>query len=142
RRQRARRRTVLVILIILLLGLLTGYGAWYFAVGRYHQVPNLSGQAQSVAVQELRNDGFTVNPVVDTAYSETAPSGIVVGTHPGAGTHLLSGTSIQLVVSKGAERYTVPSLAGRSYAQAQQAFAGLPVRLDRVDTADGTGKIA
>jgi serine/threonine-protein kinase len=141
RRQRARRRSVLVILLILLLGLLTGYGAWYFAVGRYHQVPNLSGQAQSLAVQELRSDGFTVNPVVDTAYSETAPSGIVVGTHPDAGTHLLGGKSVQLVISKGAERFTVPSVAGRGYDQAQQAFAALPVRLNRQDAADGTGKI-
>jgi serine/threonine-protein kinase len=141
RRQRARRRTVLVILIILLLGLLTGYGAWYFAVGRYHQVPNLSGQAQSLAVQELRSDGFTVNPVMDSAFSETAPTGIVVGTHPDAGTHLLGGKSVQLVISKGAERFTVPSVAGRGYGQAQQAFAGIPVRLNRVDAADPTGKI-
>jgi beta-lactam-binding protein with PASTA domain len=90
----------------------------------------------------LRTDGFTVNPVVDTAYSETAPSGIVVGTHPEAGTHLLGGKSVQLVISKGAERFTVPPVAGRSYSQAQEAFAGMPVRLRRVDTSDGTGKIA
>src|SRR6185437_5532934 len=112
-----------------------------FAVGRYHQVPNLSGQAQSVAVQELRNDGFTVNPVVDTAFSETAASGIVVGTHPGAGSHLLGGKSVQLVISKGAERFTVPSVAGRPYSQAEQAFSAIPVRLNRVDAADPTGKI-
>jgi len=141
RRQRARRRTVLVILIILLLGLLTGYGAWYFAVGRYHQVPNLSGQAQSLAIQELRSDGFTVNPVMDTAFSETTPTGIVVGTHPGAGTHLLGGKSVQLVISKGAERFTVPSVAGRKYSDAQQAFSAIPVQLNRVDAADPTGKI-
>jgi eukaryotic-like serine/threonine-protein kinase len=141
KRQRARRRSALVILIVLLLGLLTGYGAWYLAVGRYHSVPDLAGQAQAQAMQELRHDGFTVNPVLDTAFSETLASGVVVGTHPGAGTHLLGGAKIQLVISKGAERYTVPSVAGRSYGQAQQAFAGMPVRLNRVNTADGTGKI-
>ena len=45
-----------------LLGLLTGWGAWYLTVGRYHQVPNVSGQSQSAAVSVLRKDGFTVNP--------------------------------------------------------------------------------
>ncbi|MGI8664977.1 MAG: PASTA domain-containing protein, partial [Jatrophihabitans sp.] len=142
RRQRARRRTVLVLLAILLLGLLTGYGAWYLAVGRYHQVPNVSGQAQAAAVRLLRGDGFAVNPVADQAFSESVPSGAVVSTHPGAGAHLLSGKSVQLVVSKGAERYQVPAVAGKSYPQAQQAFASIPVRLNRSDITDDSGKFA
>src|SRR6185437_12535149 len=75
------------------------------------------------------------------AFSETTPTGIVVGTHPGAGTHLLGGKSVQLVISKGAERFTVPSVAGRKYSDAQQAFSAIPVQLNRVDAADPTGKI-
>ncbi|MEO6700177.1 MAG: Stk1 family PASTA domain-containing Ser/Thr kinase [Jatrophihabitantaceae bacterium] len=142
RQQRARRRTLLVMLIILLLGLLTGYGAWYLAVGRYHQVPNVSGQAESAAIQQLRSDGFQINPVVDRAYSESAPTGLVVGTHPAAGAHLLGGRSVQLVISKGAERYLIPQVNGKSYDQAQQAFAGMPIQLNRKDVADPTGKVA
>ncbi|MDQ2838119.1 MAG: PASTA domain-containing protein, partial [Actinomycetota bacterium] len=141
RRQRARRRTVLVMLIILLLGLLTGYGAWYLAVGRYHQVPAVSGQAQSAATQLLRRDGFAVNPVLDQAYSETVPVGAVLGTHPDAGAHLLDGKLVQLVVSKGPERYSVPAVVGLTYNQAQQAFSGMPVQLKRTDAADSSGQV-
>lgn len=142
RRRRARRRTFIVVLIIVLLGLLTGYGAWYVAVGRYHQVPNLIGQSQSVATRQLRTAGFQVAAAVDQQFSENAPTGAVIGTHPGAGSHLLGGKAVQLVLSKGAERFTVPAVAGQSYAQAQQAFAAMPLRLKRADTADPTGNIA
>ncbi len=142
KRQRARRRAALWAVLVLLLGLLTGWGAWYLTVGRYHQVPNVAGQSQSVAVNMLRTHGFTVNSAVLQAFSETVPAGRVVRSDPGAGSHLLGGKPVELVLSKGAERFTVPDVAGKPYAAAQQAFAGLPVVLSRKDLADGTGKVA
>ncbi|MEO7262132.1 MAG: Stk1 family PASTA domain-containing Ser/Thr kinase [Jatrophihabitantaceae bacterium] len=142
RRRRSRRRAAVVVAIVLLLGLLTGYGAWYLAVGRYHQVPDVAGASRATAVQQLRGAGFTVDPTVDRAFSETAAAGTVLGTHPDAGSHLLGGRSVRLVISEGAERFTVPQVAGRDYAAARQAFAEIPVRLVRRDAADDTGKIA
>jgi serine/threonine-protein kinase len=142
RRRRSRRRAAIVVAIILLLGLLTGYGAWYLAVGRYHAVPDVAGDSRATAVQELRSAGFSVDSAVDQAYSETAAAGSVLGSSPDAGSHLLSGHSVRLVISRGPERFVVPQVAGRGYAEAEQAFAALPVRLVRRDTADPTGKIA
>jgi len=141
RRQRARRRTVLVVALIVLLGLLTGWGAWYLAVGRYHSVPNVAGQRQSAAVQLLRHDGFSVSPAVVQDFSESVPAGLVLGSRPSAGTHLLGGKPVQLVISRGAERFIVPALAGKPFTAAQQALGQLPVRLKQANTADGTGKI-
>jgi len=142
KRQRARRRSIIAIVLVALLGLLTAWAAWYFAVGRYHEVPSVSGQAEAAATQLLRRDGFTVNGQVDQAFSETVAAGTVLGTHPGAGSHLLGGKRVQLVISKGPERFTVPSVAGQSYAAAKAAFGSMPVQLDRQDAADGTGKVA
>jgi serine/threonine protein kinase/beta-lactam-binding protein with PASTA domain len=139
-RQRARRRTTIAVIIILLLGLLTGYGAWYIAVGRYHQVPNLVGQSRSAATSQLVSGGFSVNPVVDQQFSETVAAGFVINTRPGPHAHVLKGKSVQLVVSKGPERFKVPAVAGDTYAQAQRAFTTMPIQLVRSDTADNTGK--
>jgi serine/threonine-protein kinase len=141
RRRRSRRRTAVVVLIVLLLGLLTGYGAWYLAVGRYHQVPNVAGESRATAVQHLRAAGFTVDSVIDQAFSETVPAGAVLGSDPDAGSNLLDGRSVRLVISQGPERFVVPQVAGRDYAQAQQTFATIPVRLIRRNTADETGKL-
>jgi serine/threonine-protein kinase len=131
-----------VVTIILLLGLLTGSGAWYLAVGRYHQVPDVAGTSRATAVDELRRAGFSVDSAVDQAYSETTAAGTVLGSRPDAGSHLLSGHSVRLVISRGAERFVVPQVAGRSYPEAEQAFAGIPVQLVRRSTADPTGTIA
>ncbi len=142
RRRRSRRRTLLVVALVLLLGLLTGYAAWYLAVGRYSRVPQVTGSSRATAVNLLRGAGFEVDPAVEQAYSETTAAGLVLASHPDAGSHVLSGHSIQLVISRGPERFVVPQVAGQDYTAAEQAFAGMPVRLVRRNTADDTGKIA
>jgi eukaryotic-like serine/threonine-protein kinase len=142
KQQRARRRALAWLIVVLLLGLLTGWGTWYLTVGRYHQVPNVGGQSQSAAIQLLRKDGFTVTSAVAQDFSETVPAGRVLRSEPAAGAHLLGGKPVELVLSEGPERFIVPTVAGQPYAAAQQAFGDLPVRLDRKDVADGTGKIA
>ncbi|MFL6161235.1 MAG: Stk1 family PASTA domain-containing Ser/Thr kinase [Jatrophihabitantaceae bacterium] len=141
KRQQARRRAAAWLILVLLLGLLTGWGAWYLTVGRYHQVPNVAGQSQSAAISLLRNDGFTVSSAIQQDYSETVPVGRVLRSDPAAGSHLLGGKPVRLVLSRGAERFTVPRVAGQPFETAQRAFADLPVRLDRRDVADGTGKV-
>jgi len=141
RRRRSRRRVAVVVAIVLLLGLMTGYGAWYLAVGRYTAVPDVAGSSRATAVATLRDAGFSVDSVVDQEFSETVAAGAVLGSRPDAGSHLLSGHTVRLVISRGAERFVVPSVAGRQYAEAEQAFAGMPVRLVRRNTADPTGKI-
>ena len=141
RRRRSRRRVALVVAVILLLGLMTGYGAWYLAVGRYTEVPDVAGASRATAVAALRSAGFSVDSAVDQEFSETVAAGVVLGSRPDAGSHVLSGHSVRLVISSGAERFVVPQVAGRPYAEAEQAFAGVPVRLVRRNTADPTGKV-
>jgi serine/threonine protein kinase/beta-lactam-binding protein with PASTA domain len=140
RRTLARRRAAIVVLIVLLLGLLTGYGAWWLAVGRYHEVPNLTGQSESLATKRLVDGGFKVQPVVEQRFSETVVTGTLITTDPGPGSHLLSGKSVKLVVSKGAERYKVPTATG-SFDQASQALKAIPVQIARKDVTDDTGKV-
>jgi serine/threonine-protein kinase len=141
RRRRSRRRTILVIVLVLVLGLLTGYGAWWFTVGRYRDVPNVSGMSQTAATTALRQQGFTVAASVEQQYSETVPVGTIIATDPRAGRHLLQGKQIALVLSRGPERFTIPAVTGKTYDQASAAFAALPLRLVQSDAPDGTGKI-
>jgi serine/threonine-protein kinase len=139
RKVRARRRTTVVVVVVLLLGALTGYGAWWFAVGRYHQVPNTGGMSQSAATKRLVDAGFTVNPTVARQYSENA-AGTVLATDPGAGSHVLNGKVITLIVSRGADRFTVPAVSG-TFQQAQRALQSIPeVRVVQSLIADETGK--
>jgi beta-lactam-binding protein with PASTA domain/serine/threonine protein kinase len=141
RKARARRRATIVVLIILLLGALTGYGAWWLAVGRYHTVPQLSGLSQAAATKQLTDRGFSVNRAVRPEFSELA-AGTVVGTDPSAGSHLLSGKSVILIVSKGPKLYPVPPVSG-TFDQARQTLQSIPeVQVSQQAKADDSGKIA
>lgn len=142
RRQRARRRTTIWVLIVLLLGVLTGYGAWWLVVGRYDKVPDVVGQSQSAATQQLNATGFQVSPAVGHQYDETVASGRIITTRPGPNAHILKGKTVQLVISRGPERYAVPAVANLTYAAAQQKFSALPVTLSSDKEYDPTGKIA
>jgi serine/threonine protein kinase/beta-lactam-binding protein with PASTA domain len=142
RKARARRRAAIVVLIILLLGALTGYGAWWLAVGRYHEVPQLSGLSQAAATKRLSDGGFSVSSAVNRQFSETVAAGTVLGTDPSAGSHLLSGKSVTLIVSKGQERYKVPAVSG-TFDQARQTLQTIPeVQVTQQLKADDTGNIA
>ncbi|MCW2524050.1 MAG: spk [Frankiales bacterium] len=140
RRRRARRRTILVVLLIVLLGIGAGTGAWWFIVGRYNQVPSVSGMAASAASTQLKADGFKLAATSPREFSETVADGQVIKTNPGAHDRVLKGKTIQLVVSKGKERFTIPDVIGQPSAQARAALAALPITPVTVLDFDPTGK--
>ncbi|MCW2539499.1 MAG: spk [Frankiales bacterium] len=142
RRQRARRRATIWVLIVLLLGILTGYGAWWLVVGRYDKVPDVVGQSQSAATRQLTETGFGVSAAVAQQYDETVASGRIITTRPGPNAHILKGKMVQLVISRGPERFAVPTVANLTYAAAVQKFRALPVTLTTDKEYDPSGKIA
>jgi serine/threonine protein kinase/beta-lactam-binding protein with PASTA domain len=138
RRKRGRRRGLIIVIVVLLLGLATGAGAWYFVAGRYERVSNVVGQPQGLAVQALNSQGLKVDPTVRKQFSETVAAGDVISTSPGASSRVLHGRIVELVVSQGQERFTLPSVAKKTFAQAKQALTSSPVTVTESDTADDT----
>ncbi|MGN6502060.1 MAG: PASTA domain-containing protein, partial [Pseudolysinimonas sp.] len=146
-RMRRRRRNLIVLLVVLLLAVGAGYGGWWFASGRYGRVPNVTGQAQSDAIQHLRDAGYQVSSSVTRAFSENVPSGDVISTDPSVGSRVTKGRTISLTVSKGQERFTLPSVAGTTVDAARaQLTAKVPeVVLETGQTSSETvpkGKVA
>ncbi|MDT4937363.1 MAG: eukaryotic-like serine/threonine-protein kinase [Pseudonocardiales bacterium] len=128
-RARRRRRAFITFVAVVLLGLVAGYSGWWFASGRYAHVPNVIGSTQSSATKDLRDAGYQVSGTVRRAFSEDIPSGSVVETDPSVGDRVPKGHTITLIVSKGPERFTLPSVAGDTEAQARQALAKLPIQV-------------
>ena len=75
-------------------------------------VPNVVGQTRSAATTTLNNAGFYVT--VETQYSTTVAEGLVISQSPSAGEKLKENGTVNLVVSKGAETSSVPSVVGQS----------------------------
>jgi serine/threonine-protein kinase len=92
-------------------------------------VPQVSGTPEA-ATAALGALGLTAATVQD--YSETVPSGQLIGTDPPAGTQVPKGTPVNVVVSVGRRPVPVPDVVGMSASDASDALeaAGLVVRTD------------
>lgn len=86
------------------------------------QVRDVSGMAESDADNALKEQGFTERTMT-SEYSDTVEAGLVIRTEPGANEKVTVDTKITIVVSKGAEKKTVPKIVGMTKENASQALA-------------------
>ncbi len=97
------------------------------------KVPVLVGTQRSVAVQQIRGDGFA--PGVEEEES-AKPVGEVIRQTPSAGTELPAGSSVSIVVSKGVKQTKVPNAIGKERREAVEALraAGLEPTVQEEET--------
>lgn len=124
KRQRRGRRSLVLIVVLCLLA---GVGAWYLLAGRFTATPDFTNLTQEQAQTLAAQKGFTLG--FDADYSETVPKGQVVRTDPAKGARVMIGGTIVAFLSKGPERYPVPSLVGRTVADAEAALAEVHLTL-------------
>ena len=89
-------------------------------------VPDVEGKTVSKATEMLQDAGFKVGKQTET-YSENVDKGLVVGTNPEGGKRAPKGSTVDILVSQGAEEATVPDLSDMTAQEAQEALkkAGL-----------------
>ncbi|MGI8458694.1 MAG: PASTA domain-containing protein [Propionibacteriaceae bacterium] len=120
-RQRTRRiRGLIVLIVVLILTAVATLGGWYLAAGRFTSAPALTGLDQQQATQAARAAGVGVR--FEPTWSETVAAGTVIDTVPEAGAKMLADGQVAAIVSKGPERYAVPTLVGLSQQQAMSAL--------------------
>jgi len=129
---RRRRRGLLVGLIVLLLALAASGGGWYLGAGRFTHAPAVLALAQADAERDLLAAGLTV--ALDPArFDETLPAGQVLDQSPAPGGRLRKGGQVDLVLSKGPDRRTVPaSVTGATQDVATRALQEVGLRVGDV----------
>lgn len=145
-RRRRRRRIWILVGIAILIGLLVG-----FALTRdtTTDVPNVTGNQLNVAIALLQQDGFEVGDV--KRVEREAPAGEVLEQDPAASppadeasldcsflSFFCSKPQVMLTVSAGPGSAKVPSTAGLSQAEAEEAVeaAGFDPKLEPVNSKD------
>ncbi len=123
RRPRRSRRGPLLLVLALLLAATAGLGAWWFGWARYTSTPGVLGLGRAAAVQKIEAAGLDAE-LGPRAFSETVPAGRVVDTDPDAGSRILDGGTVTVVLSLGKERYDVPKTRGLTEDEAQDAITG------------------
>ena len=121
RQVRRRRRGIVTLIAVLVATALLGAGSWYWFSGRFTTTPDFANLTQAQAEQLAATNGLAVS--LGSDYSETVPAGQVISSDPGPGEQILRGGTVAVVISKGPERYPVPSLVGRTVDDARLALA-------------------
>jgi len=99
--------------------------------GARDTVPNVVGDTEAAAKTAITGAGLTVGAVT-TQFSNTVPTGNVIGQNPSAGALLNPGRPVDLVVS--VERDAVPNVVGDTQAAATTAITGAGLVVGTVST--------
>ncbi|MGL5909343.1 MAG: PASTA domain-containing protein, partial [Phycicoccus sp.] len=137
---RRRRRLWAAVLASAALAAVT---AWFFVLGpgAAATVPPVAGLTEAAAIDDVRAAHLDATVVED--FSEDAAAGQVLRVQPGPGTTVRRGSDVELIVSKGPERYLVPELLGTSLAEARTRLGQSNLAVGKVterfddDVADG-----
>lgn len=87
-------------------------------------VPDLAGKSQDDVKKALTEAGLSLGAITD-AYSEDVPQGQVISQSVASGTSVPHDTAVDVVLSKGREPLTVPSLGGMTADAAKTAIEAL-----------------
>lgn len=110
--------------LFLVLAFIVGGGAWYQFTGSYEVVPPVTSLTVEEATVILAPLELGVEVVEE--FSEDIPAGTVIRTDPTSGENARKGSPVTLFVSKGQERYLIPSdLAGQDPNDATSALEAL-----------------
>lgn len=107
----------LIVLALIVLG-----AAWWSGLlgTKSVMLPDVVGKTQQEAEATLKADGFEV--AVTTEFSSEATAGIVTKQDPAGNIKVPEGTTVALVVSKGADLVEVPNVEGLTEAEALSAL--------------------
>ncbi len=122
KRVRRNRKVALVLAIAL------GIGGWWTLVGPGSRVvvPSTVGGSYDEAVSSFKPLGLTA-VILENRFDEDIAKGRIIESVPPGGGKVDAGGSVKLIISKGPERYTIPSITGLTPKAAQAAISKYPL---------------
>ena len=119
--------------IALGLAVSVGVFGWYALIGPGSRVvvPSTVGATQLEAKSVLDPLGLTF-VVLEKRFSEDIPEGYVIESSPAAGKRVEQGGNINLIVSKGPERFLIPQLTGLTPQAAKNLISKFPIKVEPI----------
>jgi len=116
--------------IALGLAVAVGILGWYLLIGPGSRVvvPSTVGATQSEVNAALTPLGLK-SIIVEKRFSEDIAEGLVIQSVPEAGGRIEQGGEVKLIISKGPERYVLPSISGLTPEAATKVLAKFPLSL-------------
>jgi serine/threonine-protein kinase len=117
-----RRRGALWVVVLVLAALLATGAGWFFGMGpgAAATIPSVANKTVAQAQQLLSDAGF--RSTTSDVFDDDVPTGMVVGSEPGAGTEIRKFQPVALFVSKGPQLFPLPKLTGGTLEEAKNAL--------------------
>jgi serine/threonine-protein kinase len=119
--------------IALAMAVAVGAIGWYVLIGPGSKVvvPSTVGATTSELTAALEPLGLS-SLVVEKQFSEEIPEGRVIQSIPEGGGRIDQGGTVKIVLSKGPERFTIPTLAGLTPTAATNLLSKLPLTIQPI----------
>jgi eukaryotic-like serine/threonine-protein kinase len=114
---RVKRNRRIAALIAILIGAFVWYG--FLGPGSKVVVPSLAGLTVKEATTSLKDLGLSLD-VASEEFSEDIPDGKIISSNPAGGGRVSPNGTVDVTISKGKERYSVPNLQGLKQDVAEQ----------------------
>ena len=114
--------------VALFLAVALGIGGWYTLVGPGSRVvvPSIVGGTYDEALSTLNPLGLTT-VIFEKRFDEDISTGAIIESDPPGGGRIAAGGEVKLIISKGPERYTIPTLKGLTPKAARAALGKYPL---------------
>jgi serine/threonine-protein kinase len=114
--------------VALILAVALGIGGWWTLVGPGSRVvvPSTVGGSYEEAVGSFTPLGLTA-VILEKRFDEEIAKGKIIESVPPGGGKVDAGGSVELIISKGPERYTIPTITGLTPEAAQVAITKFPL---------------
>ena len=124
--KRVRRNRYIAVGLAITLGIF----GWYALVGPGSKVvvPSIVGATQEEALSALSPLGLTL-VISEKRFDEEISDGQIIESDPAGGDKVDAGGQVTAVISKGAERYLIPSLVGLTPEAAVNLLAKSPIKV-------------
>ena len=127
---RRRRRGLAAMVLVLVLTTLAAVAGWYLTAGRFTSTPALAMLSRAEAERAAGRAGLGVRFTEE--FSETVQPGLVIDTDPGAGSKIVKDGRIDATISRGPERFAMPTVVGLSRSAAESAVQRANLALGKV----------
>ena len=124
--KRVRRNRYIAVGLAITLGIF----GWYALVGPGSKVvvPSIVGATQEEALSALSPLGLTL-VISEKRFDEEISDGQIIESDPAGGDKVDAGGQVKAIISKGAERYLIPSLVGLTPEAAVNLLAKSPIKV-------------
>ncbi|SDL55375.1 Stk1 family PASTA domain-containing Ser/Thr kinase [Tessaracoccus oleiagri] len=128
-----RRRGAVALLLVILLTAGAAVGSWWWVDGRFTTVPAMANQTEAAINDAAETAELRLNTT--SAHHEEVPAGQVIASDPAAGERVLRDTTVDVVISLGPERFSMPEVVGLTLDEASDALTGTNLVVGKVTEA-------